>query len=175
MPQGPDMGRRRATAPAQDGHAILQERAAPLGEFLRRHVVGRFPVHQSGQARVGLNHHRQVGVPQNLSQHGPQLLRPQRAVEADPIRPQTGQRHRSSSRVHPQEGPSVLPEGHGDKHRQACPLLRRQQSGLGLQQVAHGFNEDQVRPCPLPHLHDVCKLAVSLLEGHLAERLQQHP
>ena len=80
------MFRRRAAAAAQNSRAVFQKHSAPLGKFLRGHIVDRLSVYQPGQAGVGLDHHRQVGILQDLPQHGPQLPGTHRTVEADYIR-----------------------------------------------------------------------------------------
>ena len=116
-----------------------------------------------------------MGTPQNFPQRPPQLAGSQGAVQPDHICPQARQRHRRRSRVGPQEGAPVLPEGHGHENRQMGVLLRRQQRRLGLQQVAHGLDEHQVRSRRRAGLHDLREHAVGLCKGHVSEGLQHAP
>ena len=164
---------RGAAAAAQDGRAVLQEESRPAGELLRGHVVDGLAVLQAGQARVGLDHDGQMGVAEDLLQYGAQFAGTGGAVDADGVRPQAGQGHRCRRRVHAQEGASVRSEGHGDEDGEICPLLGRQQGGFGLQEVADGLDEDQVRLGGNPGVHDLGEHGVGLVEGQFTEGLQQ--
>ena len=167
------MVRRGAAAAAQDGRAVLQEKGSPLSKLLRCHVIDGIAILQPGQACVGLDHDGQMGMAEKLLQHRPQFPGTGGAVDADHIHPQAGQCHRSSGGVHTQESAPVRPEGHGNKNRQACPLLCRQQGGFGLQEVADGLDEDQVRPGGGPSVHDLSEHSVGFIEGQFSEGLQQ--
>ena len=172
-PQGPDMVRRGAAAAAQDGRAVLQEKGSPLSKLLRSHVVDGLAVLQAGQARVGLDHDGQMGVAEDLLQYGAQFAGTGGTVDADGVRPQTGQGHCCRCGVHAQEGASVRSEGHGDEDGEICPLLGRQQGGFGLQEVADGLDEDQVHPGGGPGVHDLSEHSVGFIEGQFSEGLQQ--
>ncbi len=167
------MVRRGAAAAAQDGRAVLQEEGCPAGELLRSHVVDGLAVLQAGQARVGLDHDGQMGVAEDLLQYGAQFAGTGGTVDADGVRPQTGQGHCCRCGVHAQEGASVRSEGHGDEDGEICPLLGRQQGGFGLQEVADGLDEDQVRPGGGPGVHDLSEHSVGFIEGQFSEGLQQ--
>ena len=71
------------------------------------------------------------------------------------------------------EGAAVCVKAHGDEYGQSGIFLCSQQRRLGLVQVRHGFDHDQVRAVALPADHHFGKKIVSLLEGQRSQRLQQ--
>ncbi len=111
---------------------------------------------------------------QFLQQRG-QQIRPQGAVQPDGVRPQPLQSAGHGGNGTPGKGAPVLLKGHGHEHGQSGIFLHRQQGGLGLVQVGHGFNGYQVRPGPLPGQSHLSKEVIGPLEGQSAQRLQQLP
>ena len=168
---GPDIGRGRAAAAAEQRDAQVQAGGQGRREGLRSHVV--VAVHRVRQARVGLGDHRQAGVFAYLFQHGSQHIRPQGAVEADGVRPQALQRPGHGGHGAAGEGAAPGLKGHGDEGRQVRVLLHRQQRRLGLVQVRHGLDDRQVRSGPGTGLRHLPEQVVGPLKGQAAHGLQQ--
>ena len=144
-------------------------------EFLRPHVIAGLALPLGGQPRVGVHNHRQRGElsePPGQAQH---LLGPQPAVQAQCVHPQALQHGHGSLQAPPGQQLPGLVKGHGDVHRQAGALLRRQHRGLHLVQVAHGLDEHAVRPGGSPCLHHLPKGGHGLLKGQVPHGGQQLP
>ena len=67
----------------------------------------------------------------------------------------------------------VKVKGHGDKHRQRAALLCRQQRRLGLVQVGHGLNDNEIGPGLYTGVHHLPEQLVGPLEGEAPHGLQQ--
>ena len=130
-------------------------------------------VHRVGQARVGLGHHRQAGVPTQLRQQRRQLVGAQRAVQTHGVGPQPLQCPGHGGHGAAGEGAASLVKGHGDEDRQVCVLLDGQQRRLGLIQVRHGLDGHQVRPGLLSGHGHLTEQLIGPLKGQAAHGFQQ--
>ena len=171
LPQRTDISRVGAAAAAHQAGPGIHQCLHGLGEILRRQVV--MAVHRIGQARVGLGDHRQAGGGAHLLHHGQQLHRPQRAVHAHRVRPQALQRPGHGGHRASREGTPPLLEAHGHQGGQAGILLHRQQRGLGLVQVGHGFDGGQVSPGLRPRHGDLPENIHRFLKRQRTQGLQQ--
>lgn len=135
-------------------------------------------VHRVGKPRIGLGDDGQAGVPAQLTQQRQQLVRSQRAVQADGVGSEALQRTRHRGDGTAGEGPPSLVKGHRDKDRQIGLLLHGQQGGLGLIEVGHRLDRDQIGPRRRAAARHFPKQRIGLLKteaSHGFQQLSQRP
>ena len=171
--QKADEVRRGAAAAAGGEETQIAVGGHLLGEQLRRDVVA--AAVGPGQARVGLDEHREVagqGLGQALG-HGEDLLGSQRAVDAQRVGTQaTGgggkALHRAAS-----EGAAPCLEAHAGQHREVTVLLDGQQGGLQLVEIGESLHHHQIGTGGHTGPNNAGVFADGSLEGESAVGLQQ--
>ena len=164
-----DMLRCRAAAAAVDGDAQLCKLHHSLCKFRRVYQI--FSGDRVRESGVGLYHQRQRGPLCHLLHNGKEFVRTERAVHAHSVSPQAFQRHCRRGNGAAGKGAEVRLKGHGADHRLVGIFLCRQQCRLGLVQVGHGLNDDEVGILSGENLF--LENIVCLFKGQRSQRFQQ--
>ena len=125
------------------------------------------------QARVRLHHDGPLGDGEHPLRQRGELRRAERAVDADDVRAEGAQGDRCDLGTRAEEGAAIGLEGHRGGDRQIAVLLGRENRRLGLEQIGHGLDHEQVGPGRRRSANLLREKAICLIEGHRAERAEQ--
>ena len=123
--------------------------------------------------RVGLHHNRAAGPREHALDERSHVGGSKRAVDAHHVSAQRAEGNGSHLRRGAQEGAAVLVEGHGDKYRKVRVLLCRQQGRLGLGDVGHGLDDEQVGASSVGGANLLGKQLVGFIERKRAHGFEQ--
>ena len=99
------------------------------------------------ESRIGLHHAGAGKVGEHAEHKRLHVFRAKRAVDADSIGTERGERHGSDFRRRAEEGTPVLSECHGHECRQLRMLLDRKEGSLRLGEVCHRLDHEEVGSC----------------------------
>ena len=142
-------------------------------ELVRAHVVDRASSLDARQACIRAHDHGTTREARQRLGDGDQLVRAERAVHAHGVGAQRRQRDGCDFRRGAQKGAAVFAERHRGEHGKRAVLLGRQHGRLGLPQIGHGLDDDQVAPRIGGRPHLLGEQGVCLFEGKRAPRLQK--
>ena len=168
-----DVLRGRAAASSDRLNAHFRDLFHPAGEFLGSHVIDGPAAFRAGQARIGIDddrHAADLGKPLHDRNH---LLRPEAAVDAQRVHPQTFQKRHGGIHAAPGQKLPLLVKSNRNADRQVAVLFGRQYGRLGLIAVRHGLNQDQIRSCPAAVAHDFSEQFHRLLKGQISQGLEK--
>ena len=130
-----------------------------------------------GQARVGLDEHRQAGrhTAAEPFGKGQNLGGAKRTVDAHRIHAKA--RRCDGVAFHRAAGEGAAPrlKAHGGKHRQSAVFLCGQNGGFQFIQVSHGLQHDKVRPRRRTGPDDLGELGAGIFKGEGPRGSQQFP
>ena len=168
---GSDEIGRGAAAAAEKLHAAFRKLRHIGGKILRCKVI--FAGDGVWQTGIRLRNQREPGPFCHFLHHRQDLLRAERAVDADGRRAESFERHCGRGDRAAREGTAVFGEGHGHEHRQIGCFLCREQCGLGFEQVAHRFDDNEIGAGLCARLAHHAERVVGCFKGHLAGRRQE--
>ena len=171
------VSRRSPAAAAYIARARLDEFRRHFRKDFRADIVyGRAVFRQS---RVRLHNQRQVGVPRHLLDHGINLHRAERAVDADRACAERGERDRGARHGNAGKSLAAFRKGHGAENGQGSVFTGGEQPGLELEQIGKGFEYDEIRAMAFSGDHRLAEQLIGAVKGerahgleHLAERAE---
>ena len=171
---GPDMGRGGAAAATHGAGACRQGPAGELAQILRAGPVDETPIHEAGQAGVGL---QDDGFVRDRAQALQEAQLRSRAVAAD-------EAHQAGApgvelldeplRVSTEEGLTFLVGRHEGGDGEVCELLHRQDGLLDLVEVLEGLQHHQVYAGLDEHDGLFPEARLGLVEGGGSPRLNAY-
>ena len=164
---------RGATAAAHNGGARVEQCLGCMRVGLGVDVVEGAAVLDARQARVCLHHEGHAGKGRHAREQGRKRVGAQRAVDAHGLHAQRRQRHGADLGTRAQEGAAVLTERHGRHHGQLGTLKAGKHRRLGLKQVGHGLDNEEVGAGSPGGKRLLGKEVVRLVEVHGAQGLEQ--
>ena len=168
-----DVVGRGATAATHNGGTRVEQGLGCMRVGLGVDVVEGAAVLDARQARVRLHHEGHAGKGRHAREQGCERVGTQRAVDAHGLHAQGRQRHGADLGTRAQEGAAVLAERHGGHHGQLGALKAGKHRRLGLKQVGHGLDDEEVGAGNLGGTRLLGKEVVRLVEVHGAQGLEQ--
>ncbi len=160
-----------AAAPQQPG-AFFCKGGKLIGEGRHADIIHDFAVFHLGKAGVGLDDHRKVAKSEQLIHKGAQFHRPHAAVKAQSVHPQATKKGENAGRVPARQQLAPAVRRDGGENRQPR-FLRGEHRGLEFIKIAHGFDENQVRPGPGPRVAEGGKGGNSVQKIKIPKGAQQ--
>ena len=168
-----DVVRRGATAATHNGGTCIEQGLCCMRVGLGVDVVEGAAVLDAWKARVRLHHEGHAGKGRHAREQGRKRVGTQRAVDAHGLHAQGRQRHGADLGTRAQEGAAVLAERHGGHHGQLGALKAGEHRRLGLEQVGHGLDDEEVGAGSLGGTGLLGKEVVCLVEIHGAQGFEQ--
>ena len=162
-----------AAAAAHGADAAVHHVHHLVHELLHRHVKHGLAILQTGQACVGLEHHRHGGNRQQPLHHAAELLGAERAVGAQKVNAQALQHGHHGLGGGARHQIAALTVGVGHQYGQIAVLLHCQDGSLSLVAVGHGLHHHQVYPCGSAEADSLGKGSHGIFKVQVAVGLQE--
>ena len=171
--EGFDVRGCRAAAAAEVGRARREELRPPGAEFLRPHGEAGLAVLEERHAGVRLDADGGAAARGECLDDGDELLRAERAVDADDVRAEAVEDDGGGLRIRARDGASVLAVGELADDGEIHDLLRGEQRGAHLLDVDAGLDDEVVRARVGKGFCLLAEAFVGLLEAEVTERLDE--